>query len=324
MKFWNFIKTFGAIIGLISSIITIIVFAIPRDKQPELSVFIQSIENLAINSVNKSEPDIVAQYYYKKVPISNLWKISIRIQNTSSKTLVGIGSQKNIVYDSLTILFTKKAKLLESKLINSNFDHRFVKSSNSFSFKFEQFRENEYLDYCFYYQIDSTATKLDTIIYLPANRQIIDGNIKVLFEVNEKKTLITEYIPKSIRRVAYVMTMIILGISILVVLIFIFSSIYGFYVRKIWYKKFGRQFYDFIKINKKKFKNSSLSLEKLYKNPDQIYPIEWNDFEGEKYNNIGLDFNIDNILTFALIQIIFLFFTFANLIVFIDLIQFFP
>jgi hypothetical protein len=326
MKTWKIVTNIGLILGIVASFITILL-VVPKEKYIRLVVNYSSIEYLTPKNINQIVPELNTKYFYKSQPIEQLWKVTLTFDNLSNKTIIGTGTQKNIIYDTLILCVPPGIKLIDKKLKRADFNHNLSISGNKLKISFEQWRKNEILEYNFYVIKDpiSTSEKIQSIISLPKFRQIIDGDI--IISQNPQKSqqkLVTQNFPDSVRDASYIITIIILGIAIFLLLFLIPTSISGFVVRKKWFKKFGSSFKTFLISSKDTLFSTYHSTETIYKDPTKLSSSAWDKFEGKKYPNLTTDFQLDNTLAFLFFQILFFFCLFSCTIVIIDLFQYFP
>jgi len=315
------ILTWLGIIGSVASLISLIYFFIPTNKTLNIEVRTISLENLT-NTGNKSEPELQIIYKYKNQDIQNLWKYSIIMTNASNKTLIGVGPQRNILADYLTLNLKKGFIVLDKKLIHSDFNNRIITlDSTKIGLAFEQWRSNESVEYTFYIKSDQKIP--DKLPFAePSIRQIIDGDILFKYlNPNDQTKMVTRVLPYQVLRMAYSMSFIILFFIITlfagVVLLFPLS----FYRTKNWHKNHFNNFTTFIK---EKFQ-ANVATQKIYLDNPKSLPINiWKEFKGEKFPYTPVDFDIKKFYQFVLLETLLTLICISLIIIFIDLVYMFP
>lgn len=141
-KLFKYVGWVAALVTIIAGCIAIY-FAL-HEKRIKLDVEIINSENLI---AHEAIQDLSIKYYYKDtVEIHNLWKIQWVIRNTGDKTIVGIGSEKHILSDGLSIHFNNKShtgcRVLFARISNSNNGA----TINNQKLYFKQWRRDEYIE----------------------------------------------------------------------------------------------------------------------------------------------------------------------------------
>jgi len=327
MKVFSLLKIFVFLVSLIAAIITIIVFVFPTQERIKMSVSYVSFENLTDENRSK-EPELNAVYYYKGETIDHLWKVRVNFENTSNKTIIGRGSQKNIIPDTITLNVKKGCRLIDKKLVHTDFAHNMQIINNDLvSIGFDQWRSGEAMDYFLYIQIPEGLPKdANDILSQPESRQIIDGDIffNLSLESEGKDKLVTSFLPSKVKKIIYIVAIGYLGVTILVLFIIIFCIVIDFVRKKQWLKINIDEYKKFLST---KVEEGTQEYNKYLKRPDKFWDkYSSSDFQGKKYpRNIMLDdlsiANYKSLLSAALIIIICI--VLAGTI-FIDLIQLFP
>jgi hypothetical protein len=282
MKIKQLILWFG-IVGSFASIISLLFIFIPRNENIILNVNTQGIERLTQN-FEDDEPDLKVNYKFKGFEIKNLWKYTIQFQNKSRKTIIGNGNQKNILTDNLTLNLKQGYNVLEYKKIKSDFNSQLKIDSTKVNIFFEQWRENETLEYSFYVKTD--ISKPDTLLLeQPKFRQIIDGDIVFNQDNGKKRDRITEVIPQKFRLAGYVVSMIFLTLFIIILTIFLFLTPISFYKVRKWKTENFEKYSIFIE---KIFADANTKKNRLLENPIHAPDEIWEKFEGEKFPNVSV------------------------------------
>jgi len=312
MTLKKLILWFG-IFGSIASILSVVFIFIPKNENIELIVNTQSIERLTQNFEDK-EPNLKVNYKFKGIEIKNLLKYNIEFQNKSKKTIIGNGNQKNILLDNFTLKLKEGYDILDYKKIKSDFNNRLIVDSTEVKIYFEQWRENEVLEYSFYVKTD--IAKPDTLLLQqPDFRQIIDGDI--LFNIKEtdkSDNKITSVFPQKIRQASYIIVLIFLGLFILALTISIFIIPIGYVNIKNWKSKNYKKYSNLVETV---FADDIDKKTRLLENPNDAPQLFWEKFDGDKYPSIvtEMDKVYEPIIAFILV----LFFNIVFFITFMEL-----
>jgi len=312
--------TWFGIIGSVASVLSLIYIFLPKDNNIKLTVATVYQENLTQDS-EESEPDLKINYKFKNEPIDKLWKYNIQFINTSKKTLIGVSNQKNILTDYLQFDFKSDYELLDAKQIKSQFNHKLIMDSVSFSIAFEQWRPNEMLEYTFYVRSNSAETS--SILFKKLEfRQIVDGDIIFYDAQNEvQERRITEIIPPQGLQAAYIISLIFTGLFIIVFTIFLFATPFSYYKANSWFKNNHPDFIQFIKQTYPD--NKELQTEYIDK-PKNLPSDIWDKFSGEKFPDLSVDLDVKKFYQFVITISIFFAIDISLIVTFIDLIYYFP
>ncbi len=98
------------IIAVVGIVLSFFFFSTGQSK-PELTLQAISNDNLTI------QPDITGlqgNYTYFREPVAHLWKVKISIVNTGNQTLVGEGSQSDVLGDKIDFQFPEGVEILRA------------------------------------------------------------------------------------------------------------------------------------------------------------------------------------------------------------------
>lgn len=281
MNYKILLKWFG-IIGSIASIASVIYIFLPSNDNIKLVVNTSNVERLT-QTLGDGEPNFKVDYKYKGKEIRNLWKYNIQFRNTSNKTLIGGGSQKNILEKDLTFILKNEYLILDYKRTHSDFNNNIIIDSTKLKISFDQWRTNEILEYSFY--VKTNTSEIDTLLLSqPKSRQIIDGDIIFAYQDlinNDKK--ITYFIPNKLKSISYIIVLIIL---ILFFASIVLLTVIGLqeYIKIIKWKK--NNFSDYKESVRKKFSNQG-TIKKYIRNPKLNKENSfWMNFKGAKYPDV--------------------------------------
>lgn len=282
MKFKQLIVWFG-IVGSIASIVSLLFIFIPRNENITLTINTQEIERLTQN-FEEAEPDLKVNYKFKGIEIKNLWKYTIQFQNKSRKTIIGNGNQKNILTDNLTLNLKQGYNVLDYKKLKSDFNSHLNIDSTKVNIFFEQWRENELLEYSFYVKTDVSIP--DTLLLeQPKFRQIIDGDIVFNQNNGNKREKVTEVIPQKFRLAGYVVSLIFLTLFIIVLTMFLFLTPISFYKVRKWKME---NYENYKTLIEDVFQDATSKKDRLLENPSHVTDEIWEKFDGEKFPNVSV------------------------------------
>lgn len=225
----------GGIIAIISFIYQV------KSNKPKMEILEISNDNLT----NLPEvKNLKSNFYYKDSLITNLWKINVRISNNGAQTIVGKGSNKNLINDHLVFSLNDGYKLIDFNISDSSFPYSIENSSNEVRFYFNQWRVDERVSIVAYAeQIIENESPLAVLLN---ERDILDGEVtyrKANQEPNKSKRLI-DFLPSPLVRVLYWFGLIFYGIFLVFLPIGAGIEINKYLAYKKWNKKWLSVFYD--------------------------------------------------------------------------------
>ncbi len=319
-KIKNFISTFG-VFGSLASIIALIIIFIPKSNTLELSATTSLIENLTDYQLN--DPDLKAKYFYKGDTIANLWKAVIEFENKSEETFVISDKLRNIIVDSLEFNMSEGVIMIDKKTISEDFPNntKITDGGKSLCLNFEQWRPGEKLKMFIYFQVKDTVNVKDNIFIASENRPIVNGDIKYFYENGNEKVETNNYsfIPSQVRKVAYVLMIIGLGLVEVLFIIAMISSVIGYYRRKDWRRSELLKFNQFII---KYYKDSKEERDSFLNNPRYFYL--WSKYDGEEYPELDIEYNVEKGISLFFAELFTLIGLVSITIIIIDLILLFP
>jgi len=165
---------FGVIIGIITGLY-VLYHETFEEKNPVINVsIINSNHPTAVSKVD----GLLASYKFKNRKVSNLWIEDLKLVNSGNITLVGKGSQKNIIDDSLCFYIRKPFRFLSEIQASGNCGEStyYIANDTTVSIKFVQWRAKEYLDFKLYIEGD-TSNIVGPTFYMN-DRQIMNGVVK--------------------------------------------------------------------------------------------------------------------------------------------------
>lgn len=200
-------------INMILSAIAVCIAAISitaqfTQRKPEITCEILSSEQLA--PLNTAE-HLEAKYWFMGDPVSHLWKIRVQLKNTGKKTIIGEGQGSMLLHNNLT--FDMPSGLSLIRVIEEQLDFPIVSSNvgNAVELSFAQWKEGESAFLSLY--LSSTNTCSHEVLPASTKRELIDGEILVhIQKQSEAKQALSAFIPQSVSRIAYWVSIVLLGI----------------------------------------------------------------------------------------------------------------
>ncbi len=208
-KLFKYIGRIAAITTTVAGLIGIY-FAL-HEKRVKLNVEIISLENLTAHDTIE---DLSIKYYYSDtLEVHNLWKVQCIIRNIGDKTIVGTGTEKQILSDGLPIHFNKSEKscrTLSVRILNSN-NEAYLRNQKLY---FQQWRRDEYVELMAY--IESP--------YQPevqlSDRDIVDSEISYsVYTPKREYRIIADHLPIWLNitlKIVYVVSVVLFVIACLV------------------------------------------------------------------------------------------------------------
>jgi len=179
----------------ISAVITILILL--NKGETKINAQILSKDELTIYA---PEQELNARYTYAGEEVAHLWKIKVRFINSGNKTIITQGSSKNILTkEGLNFIFSDIKKILRIQELDANFKSSITQAeANKFQINFVQWRENEYIDACFYVSTEDKSG-VRPLLSIP-EREIIDGDVHIedlTIRESGGRRLAIDYLPKS-------------------------------------------------------------------------------------------------------------------------------
>jgi hypothetical protein len=241
---------------------------------------------LACDELTTYNPELEAKFTYEGEEVTHLWKLSILFVNSGDTTLVGVGSQSNIIGDGLNFLFPDDTQILSSEYGTDIPDAGIgTVDPNAFKIQFSQWRPGEYIIGSFYIASDEPldVAPCPTV----PTRDIIDGDVVVqdLTERRPEEALsVFDRLPSFISIPGkFIGGSVALLLAALAILIFI-GGIGGWasaHRLEKWKKHYLPSFIEYL--NQSKPKISKKQKDKFKKHPYMLPNSRWAKFDGEKF-----------------------------------------
>jgi hypothetical protein len=227
------------------AIAAISIFSQFNHRKPQITCEVLSSEQLA--PLNTDEL-LEAKYIFEDKPVSYLWKIRTRLENTGRKTIVGEGQGSMLLHNHLSLDMPEGLSLIRVTKEHSDLPIVSSNLSNSVQLSFSQWREGESALLSFY--LSSTNSFPGDVLPNSAGRELIDGEIVIQIQDKEAKApLFTKIIPRSISRIASGISYFFLGTFVVMFLILPFVGISNLKDYRRWFNKHELSLIEFIDEN---------------------------------------------------------------------------
>jgi hypothetical protein len=210
----NIIKNLVTIVTIVAGVVAILSFIYQvKSNNPKLEILEISNDNLTnLPKVKNLKSD----FYYKDSLITNLWKLNATIKNISSKTIIGKGTNKNIIDKNLTFKLNKGFKLIDFNITESDFPNGISIQDNVIGFDFTQWRKDEKINVTIYAeQISNDEKELKLLIN---EREIVDGVVdyRKINQTENKDSRLIDFLPSPIASVLFWVGIIFYGLFLLI------------------------------------------------------------------------------------------------------------
>ena len=234
-----FLSAIAVVIAAIS------IFSQFNQRKPKITCEVLSSEQLA--PLNTDEL-LEAKYIFEGQPVSYLWKIRARLENTGRKTIVGEGQGSMLLHNHLTLDMPAGLSLIRVTKEHSDLPIVSSNLSSSVQLSFSQWREGESALFSFY--LSSTNSFPGNVLLNSAGRELIDGEIVIQIQDEESTApFFSQLIPRSISRVASGISYVVLGIFIVIFLILPFVGISNLKDYRRWFSRHELSLIEFIDEN---------------------------------------------------------------------------
>lgn len=291
------IKKTGSFIAIAASIITIIAFWIQvKPVKLELTIdnyYLSTPTNIAV------VPSLIGSFKFEGKEVKDLYVASVQFINTGDSTIIGEGSRKNIIKESLSFALPPTYKILSVHEFDSPISVGIeVKDENKFNIKLSQLRKDERFILKIYAEKEY-KNNIDFSVY-SVNRDLVDGNIVSIdtFRNNYSKNNLTQIFGRNTRTVL-TYGAISLSISMLLYLLFSYELIIDKVRLSNWKKKNELKFGEYVD---NEFSSLSHVERDLIKNdPSLVSEKIWERFEGDSADTINLIFKSYTASIFAVV-----------------------
>ncbi|MFL7024232.1 hypothetical protein BCS58_07965 [Enterovibrio norvegicus] len=138
----NFWERLSIVAGLVATFVS--VYSMWEQKKPDIiSVSISVLSNEKVTDI-ETVPGVKAKFTYEGRDVLGLWKIKVRLDNSSDRNLIGIGPKSDLLYQSIPIEINDKFKVIN---VNSEVDNVGIvpelTDGNEIKIRFDQWFKNE-------------------------------------------------------------------------------------------------------------------------------------------------------------------------------------
>lgn len=165
--FWERLSVIAGIVATLVSGYTLWT----QTKTESISISMSILSNEKVTDI-EMVPGVKANFTYQGRDVLGLWKIKVRLTNSSDRNLIGAGVKSDLLHDSIPVFVNEQFKIID---INKEADSvgliPKLNSDNRFALTFEQWSETE----------SATLT-----VYL---EQVVDQEIRPSLEVGSKSLI---------------------------------------------------------------------------------------------------------------------------------------
>ncbi|CAM3828403.1 hypothetical protein FLCU109888_03735 [Flavobacterium cucumis] len=263
----KFVQNIVTIITITAGIVAVLSF-VYQVKSDNPKIEILEINNDNLTNIPRIK-NLTANFSYKDSVITNLWKLNAVIKNVGSKTIIGKGTNKNIIENHIGFKLNEGFRLIDFNIAKAQFPNEIKKDSNSVRLFFSQWREDEQIDVTIYAeQISNASSELKII---GDERDIVDGEItyrKINQQVNQRKNL-ADYLPESISAVLLWIGIIVYALCSLILPFGMIYEVYKYFMFGSWKRKWNSKFNEnILRLYKEK------ELAKIY-SPNNLPDSYW-------------------------------------------------
>lgn len=175
----------GGIAAIVAVIFSVLFQA--GSQGPEIIVDVISSDEL---TKLPEDPNIKGSFTFgpDNVAVAHLWKVRVRFLHSGGKTLVGEGTQRNLIPDFLEFEFPEVVRILDIDEESNDFDGTLsLGNQNTLRLQFSQWRQGESLLASFF--VASVLPLEMALTPEPRGRPIIDGVIRVQEISNKQPTM---------------------------------------------------------------------------------------------------------------------------------------
>ena len=138
---FKIISIFGVVFGIFVGVFTLYQYS--RDDTVKLEI--KTIDKTLLTKIPEIE-NLTVEYKYQDSLVNNLWRIRYVISNVGSKTVIGKGNNKNLLFDCLPISIYDSVKILSIEIDDKNFPISLNAKENIVNLDFKQWKKSEFID----------------------------------------------------------------------------------------------------------------------------------------------------------------------------------
>ncbi|PQJ55518.1 hypothetical protein BTO01_22855 [Vibrio jasicida] len=285
-------KHFWERLSIIAGIVATIVSGYTLWTQTKTESISISMSILSSEKVTDIEmvPGVKANFTYQGRDVLGLWKIKVRLVNSSGRNLIGVGTKSDLLYDSIPIVLNEEFKIID---INKDVDNVGIipklQSDNNFAITFEQWGETESATLTMY--LEQLTEQNNTPTLEAKSKSLINGSVVIVdnsdnfYIVKKKKPRfdIPNWLEKS--------TGLITTISVISMVTIIFSLVWNtpieFMRLQKWKKNYSDSFNQHIDLIINEIEHSDVKemLESYKKQPYKAPNWVWSNYTGQRYQS---------------------------------------
>lgn len=244
---------------------------------PEITVEIMSTEQLA--PLDTAE-HLEAKYWFMTQPVSFLWKIRARLENTGKRAIVGEGKGSMLLHDVLTLEIPDGLSLIRIQEEYADLPISPSNDTGTIRFRFEQWKVGETATYSFY--LSATEECNGPIQLSSKRRELVEGDIRIVLPKQHRKgPRLKQYIPRALANASVLMSLLLLsGVS----LSFLGMAVAGLRARAkyaVWFRKNEIDLIEFIDRDQELLKEKDM----YQRRPWKIAADMRKDFTGDPIPN---------------------------------------
>ncbi len=282
----------GLMVGILAFVATVVgIVLMVRTEKAEVTAQVLMNDEL---TMYPAVAELKGYFTYADEEVTHLWKVRVKFVNSGDKTVVGMGTQKNILGEGLNFVFPDNTRILrieeESETFQSNIEQI---EQNHFQIQFSQWRSGEYAITSFY-----IASEKPLEVYpCPSvpTRDIIDGDV-IIQDLTERepreRVSIIDRLPIPISMAGKVIGGIFAGAIAVGLLIFVIWSWKNSIVLFTWKRRYLSDFFDYLDEVEPKLPHQTK--QRFRRRPYELPSRLWDKFEGQKapksdmvFDNIG-------------------------------------
>ncbi len=275
-KYYHWLMLIVTVLAAVAAVAALLIQI--RARRPELTAQIISAEELT----GKHVSGLVVNSSYKGKSVDRLWKIALAVTNTGEKTLIGTGSQTNLVHDRITFCFPDWASILSADPVRRDFDAQISYDGNKLSLQFDQWRSKEQL--LLSLDVAAPEDKSETPQLAPESRAIADGDIiirGIVMGAAKQKQLLIDWLRPAVgipTKILGIGSNVVLAGMMLIIAVKMGSD---FVHLVLWRRKFGAAYRGFIV---KEFADNEVSRNLYLGKPGMLPKDKWKNFSGTPFS----------------------------------------
>ncbi|PTB33468.1 hypothetical protein [Photobacterium phosphoreum] len=284
----HFWERLSIIAGLVATIVSLYTLW-DQTKAESASISISILSNEKVTDI-ETVPGVKANFTYEGRDVLGLWKIKVRLTNSSDRNLIGVGAKSDLLYDSIPIVIHDQFNVIG---ISSETDNIGIvlkqKSVNEVEITFEQWSEIESATLIMYLEQMNSQDIEPTI--KSKSKSLINGNITIIDNTDNFYTVKKKKPRFEIPNWLEVSTSLIASISIYtwftIILFLLWSTPYDFIRLKKWQKNYSESFNQHIdEIIAELDHDEVINMLASYKNQPYKAPSwVWENYKGQQYSN---------------------------------------